>query len=171
MLPILFSAGRLAFGTPFVATSVVRGARLSELQTFTPAVCDAARMSLSRIHAFGVAHGDIGLDNLLLVAGGIDAVGSDDKSIGSRRSPVETSSLQSLRPALDTSTGDLGSGSSDGTSSGSPHAHQHTSTHRGGSPYSHQHISVMILDLGRAYVCLEPEELIWEMDKLNRLLE
>ena len=156
MLPILFGAGRLAFGTPFVATSVVRGARLSDLQSFTPAVCDAARMSLSRIHALGVAHGDIGLDNLLLVAGGTDAEGSDDNPSGSG-SPVETFFLQPLRPALDTTTGDLGSGSGNGTSSGSPSSHRHT--------------SVVIVDLGRAYVCLEPEELAWEMDKLNRLLE
>lgn len=155
VLPRLFGAGRLAFGTPFVATSVVKGTRLSDMQTFAPAVRDAARASLARIHALGVAHGDIGLDNLLLVLDGRDAMGSDDGSSGSG-SPVETPSLQPLRPALNDVSTDI-SGSSDGTSSVSPH--------------SHQHPSVVILDLGRAYVCSEPEELVWEMGKLNRLLE
>ena len=157
VLPSLFGAGRLAsiaFGTPFVATSVVQGTRLSDLQSITPTVRKAARLSLSRIHALGVAHGDIGLDNLLLtVAGGSDTTGSDDRS-GSG-SPVDSSSFQPLsRPAFGSPTGGLGS--SDGSSGGSPGT---------------QHTSVVILDLGRAYVCLQPEELVWEMDKLDRLLE
>ena len=168
VLPNLFGAGRLAFGTPFVATSVVRGARLSDLQAFTPAVCDAARLSLSRIHALGVAHGDIGLDNLMLVVGDSNATGSDDDLSGSG-SPVESSSLQALRPTPDNNaSGDLGS--SEGTNSGSPRSQQNTSSHCGGS-LRPQPISVVIVDLGRAYVCLEPEELVWEMNKLDWLLE
>ena len=168
MLPSLFGAGRLAFGTPFIATSVVQGTRLSDLQTLTPAVCDAARLSLSRIHALGVAHGDIGLDNLMLVVGDSDATGRDDDQSGSG-SPVESSSLQALRPTPDNNASG-NSGSSDGTNSGSPRSHQNTSSHCGGS-LCPQYISVMIVDLGRAYACSEPEELVWEMNKLNRLLE
>lgn len=168
VLPSLFGAGRLAFGTPFVATSVVRGTRLSDLQTFTPAVCDAARLSLSRIHALGVVHGDIGLDNLMLVVGDSNAAGRDDDPSGSG-SPVESSSFRALRPTPDNASGDSGS-SSDGANNGNPRSHQNASSHCGGS-LCPQHISVVIVDLGRAYVCLEPEEFVWEMNKLNRLLE
>ena len=151
VLPCLFGVGRLAFGTPFVATSVVQGTRLSDIQTFTPAVCDAALKSLSRIHALGVGHGDISLSNLMLVAGDRVAVGSDDDLTGSSGSPDETAFLQPL---------DNAAGSplrSDGTSSSD-------------CPHSHQHTTVVILDLGRAYMCLEPKELDEEMNDLKQLL-
>ena len=150
MLPCLFGVGRLAFGTPFVATSVVKGTRLSDIETFTPAVRDAALKSLSHIHALGVAHGDIGLDNLLLVVGDTGALGSDDDPSGSG-SPVETSSLQLLN-----------------TPAGSQSSSDEISSD---SLPSHHRPSVVILDLGRAYVCSEPEVLVWEMDDLKRLME
>lgn len=132
VIPRLFGAGRLAFGTPFLATSFVHGTSLSMLQDIPQAVRNAACSSLSSIHALGVAHGDVGLNNLLLVM-------TDD-------------SMERGLPAIRT-----------------------TGRCRGGDgepcpPSAVKHVSVVVLDLGKAYVCHDREELTREMESFERLL-
>ena len=69
MIPKLFGVGRLwVLGTPFLATSLVRGTCFSDLAYISAEVSHAAQLSLACIHEKGAVHGDITLANLMLVA-------------------------------------------------------------------------------------------------------
>lgn len=66
VIPALFGVGRLWFGAPFIATSLIRGSCLADLPSPPPPVRRAARAALSCLHAEGVIHGDLTLWNLMV---------------------------------------------------------------------------------------------------------
>jgi hypothetical protein len=67
VIPTLFGVGRLWFGASFIATSLVRGSCLADLPpSLPPSVRQAAQAALSCLHAKGVIHGDITLNNLMV---------------------------------------------------------------------------------------------------------
>ena len=164
VLPMLFGAGRLSLGTPFVMTSLVKGIPLSDLLEIPLAVRVAARTALARIHALGAAHGDIRLANMLLVEGHGTRGGGD-------KSDSSSSLVESSCPApLYGQTPDIGSVDSDGESGGSGSGMGAGEQGVDDSSCHKQRSTVVVVDLGRAYTDARPEECAWEMARLESLL-
>ena len=141
VIPKLFGIGRSRHGTPFLATSLVRGACLSALLPYgiPSTVRKAAVLALSRLHKEGALHGDVTLNNMILEsqdddhqAGVVVATAVDEVSAG-------------------------GTGSSLVTESGGPK--EQPSTAR-----------VFILDFGRSSIGASREEMNQEITRLRRIL-
>lgn len=87
-IPELYGIGRHHLGQPFVATSLVRGTCLSSLSYIDEEVMKAAQLALSRVHRLGVLHGDISLENMMLVDVGEEGSTASRGSAGEPRPRV-----------------------------------------------------------------------------------
>ena len=69
VVPFLAGVGQLPSGHMFVATSLIRGVSLADLPGagIKSSVRTAARAAVARLHAMGVVHGDLTLENMLWV--------------------------------------------------------------------------------------------------------
>jgi len=145
VIPKLFGIGRSRHGTPFLATSLVRGTCLSALlpRGIPSAVRKAAVLALSRFHKEGALHGDITLNNMILES-------QDDAGYDHNDSAVAAAVVE---------VGAGGTGASVvGTESGGP-KEQPATTRR-----------VVILDFGRSSIGASCEEMNQEMTRLRRIL-
>ena len=143
VIPKLFGIGRHWHGTPFLATSLVRGTCLSALLPYgiPSAVRKAAVLALSRFHREGALHGDVTLNNMIVESQDGDHKAGVDAAVG-----VEG--------------GAGGTGTTAGTESG------------GGGPKERPASAarVVILDFGRSSMGASREEMNKEMTRLRRIL-
>ena len=143
VIPKLFGIGRHWHGTPFLATSLVRGTCLSALLPYgiPSTVRKAAVLSLSRFHREGALHGDITLNNMIVESQDEDHKAGVDAAVG-----VEG--------------GAGGTGTTAGTENGGG----------GGPKEAPSAARVVILDFGRSSICASREEMNKEMTRLRRIL-
>lgn len=87
-------------------TSLVRGQRLADLTLITPNVRKAAKYALTLFHQQGAAHGDVTLQNLILVSDPPDRIGGTSQgcstcssSAGGRESEVGAVAFESAHRA------------------------------------------------------------------------
>ena len=141
VIPKLLGVGRHWLGTPFLATSLVRGTSLSALLTYgiPSAVRKAAVLALSRFHKEGVLHGDVTLNNMIL-----------ESQYDHHKAGTAT--------VVQGSTG--GTGTSAGTESGGC----------GGPKEEPAKAHVVIIDFGRSSIGASREEMDQEMTRLRRIL-
>jgi len=142
VIPKLFGIGRSRNGTPFLATSLVRGTCLSALLPYgiPSAVRKAAILALSRFHKEGALHGDITLNNMILES-------QDDAGYDHNDGAVAAAVV-----------GAGGTGASVGTESSGPKEQPATARR------------VVILDFGRSSIGASCEKMNQEMTRLRRIL-
>ena len=144
IIPTLFGIGRDRHGTPFLATSLVRGTSLSALLPcgIPSAVRKAAVLALSRFHKEGALHGDVTLNNMIL-----------ESQYDSHKAGVVAAAA-----VVQGSTG--GTGTSAGIESGGC----------GGPKEEPAKAHVVIIDFGRSSIGASREEMDQEMTRLRRIL-
>ena len=142
VIPKLFGIGRSRRGTPFLATSLVRGTCLSALLPYgiPSAVRKAAVLALSRFHKEGALHGDVTLNNMILESQ------DDDHKAG----VVAAAAVV-----------EVGAG---GTSSSC------VGPRVGGPKEQPATARVVILDFGRSSIDASREEMNQEITRLRRIL-
>ena len=144
IIPKLFGIGRNQHGTPFLATSLVRGSCLSDLLPYgiPSAVRKAAVLALSRLHKEGALHGDVTLNNMI----------HESQDEGHKAGVVAAAAVvEGSAAGTDSSSGAEGGGGS------GPKGQQATAR-------------VVILDFGRSSIGASREEMNKEMTRLRRIL-
>lgn len=111
-VPQLLGVGHLYLGVHYLATAMVHGQPLSCVQPLTREVAAAAGRALAQVHAAhpGLLHGDVRLQNILLVTSSSQLPAGEASSSGS-----SSGGSSSSEPSLECKVVDFGASSWDGS--------------------------------------------------------